>query len=367
MKFTFSGVLVAAALLAPSASAQLTPYTQDFEGLDAANPDERLAAVGWKVFANVFNPDMSYAYGYGVFDAPNGGPGFSAVGTGSCGPAQGTQYLNAYSDYGNGDHANGLIVNALLFQEQLVAPSDVGSTWRFRFDQLQPPPYNPGGTTTQAFIKVLKVSDLSFQALFQNEYDSTDISQSAWSSMALDITIDPAWAGELIQFGFSSFATKYEDSGRYYDNVDWAPVANPGIGRVVCLGNPTSTGGDALLTATGSVVAADNNLTLTVDGLPANKLGLFIQSSTGVTVYNPAGSEGHLCIASFRIGRFPTVLGSGLSGSVSTSVDLTALPSGAGPINVMAGNTHQFQYWSRDIVGAAATSNFSSAVSITFQ
>ena len=92
-------------------------------------------------------------------------------------------------------------------------------------------------------------------------------------------------------------------------------------------------------------------------------MGLFFQSPTGVTVYNPSGSEGHLCIASFAIGRFSTVLDSGAAGSVSSSVDLTALPGVAGPINVIAGNTHQFQYWSRD----AATSNFSSAVSITFQ
>ena len=340
----------------------LAPYAQDFEGLDAAE-GTALGADGWKVFTNVFNPDGSYAYGYGVFDAPNGGAGWSAIQTGSGGPYQGAQAMNIYSDYGNGDHNSGMLIDALVFQEQEIGPANVGETWRMSFDQLQSPPNNVGTTTTRAFIKVLKRSDFSYAELYLNEFDTTDASQTAWSSAALDVTIDPAWAGELMQFGFASVATNYEDSGRYYDNIDWSSIANPGLGRVVCLGNPSSTGSGALLTATGSDAAADNDLTLTVDGLPANQMGLFFQSPTGFTVYNPAGSEGHLCIASFEIGRFSTVLDSGAGGSVSTSVDLTALPGAAGPINVIAGNTHQFQYWSRD----AATSNFSSAVSITFQ
>ena len=353
-----------------SAPPGLAPYAQDFEGLDAAE-GSALSADGWKVFTNVFNPDGSYAYGYGVFDAPNGGAGWSAIQTGSGGPYQGAQAMNIYSDYGNGDHGIGNLIDALVFQEQEIDAANVGQTWRMSFDQLQSPPNNVGNTTTRAFIKVLKRSDGSFAELYLNEIDTTDASQSAWSSLALDVTIDPAWAGELIQFGFASVATNYEDSGRYYDNIDWSSIANPGLGRVVCLGNPSSTGSGALLTATGSDAAADNDLTLTVDGLPANQMGLFFQSPTGVTIYNPAGSEGHLCIASFAIGRFSTVLDSGAGGSVSTSVDLTALPGAAGPINVMAGNTHQFQYWTRDassgVGGGAATSNFSSAVSITFQ
>ena len=343
----------------------LAPYAQDFEALDGMSPTA-LSGDGWKTFTNVFNPDGSYAYGYGVFDAPNGGPSWSAI-EGVGGAYQGTQAMNIYSDYGNGDHAAGMLIDALVFKEQEIDAANVGQTWRMRFDQSQAPPNNPGGSTTRAFIKVLKRSDFSFAELYLNEIDTTDAAEMNWSSLALDVTIDPAFAGELMQFGFASVATNYEDSGRYYDNIGWAEIANPGLGRVVCLGNPNSTDSGALLTATGSAVAADNDLTLTVDGLPANQMGLFFQSSTGVRVDNPAGSEGHLCIASFDMGRFPMVSNSGAAGSVSTSVDLTALPSGAGPISVMAGSTHQFQFWGRDVRDSVATSNFSSAVSITFQ
>ena len=34
-----------------------------------------LSGDGWKIFGNVFNPNGSYAGGYGVYDAPNGGAG----------------------------------------------------------------------------------------------------------------------------------------------------------------------------------------------------------------------------------------------------------------------------------------------------
>jgi hypothetical protein len=169
-----------------------------------------------------------------------------------------------------------------------------------------------------------------------------------------------------MQFGFSSFATNFEDSGRYYDNLDWGQVMNPSLGTIACLGTPSSANVGALLEATGSDVAADNDLTLTVSDLQLNAMGFFIHSAGDVFVYNPGGSDGHLCIASFDMGRFnANVLNSGAGGSVSLGIDLTSLPTTAGPLAVLAGDTRNFQYWSRDTT--AGGSNFSSAVSITFQ
>ncbi|QDV06570.1 hypothetical protein Poly30_20800 [Planctomycetes bacterium Poly30] len=348
----------------------LSPYAQDFENLGLADP-AALAGDSWNIFANVFDPMGGYLYGYGVFDAPNGGAGFSAIATGDGGPTQMLQYLNAYSDYGNADHANGNVINANVFQEQTIGAVDVGNTWRFAFDYRKNATVTngDGATTTQAFIKVIKVSDGSFATLFLNEFDSTSASTAAWASMALDILIDPTFAGEVLQFGYSSFATNYADSGRYYDNIQWGPVSNPGLGSIVCLGNPTSTGFDAPLTAVGSDVAADNDLTLNVDGLPMNAIGYFVHSSGGQLVYNPGMSEGHICIASFDMGRFSmTPQNSGAAGSVSMAIDLTSLPTTSGPLAILAGDTRSFQYWTRDTaMGGGATSNFSSAISITFQ
>ena len=349
----------------------LSAYAQDFEALDIADP-AALTADGWKIFANVFDSMGGYLYGYGVFDAPNGGAGFSAIATGDGGPFQMSQYMNIYSDYNNADHGNGSnnVVNALVFQEQPIGAADVGNTWRLAFDYRQNPNVvnGAGATTTQAFVKVIKTSDGSFATLFENQFDSTAASTDAWASMALDILVDPTFEGELLQFGFSSFAANFEDSGRFYDNLDWNQVAAPGLGSIACLGNPSSVGVGSNLEATGSDIAADNDVTLSVYDLPLNAMGYFLHSAGGVLVYNPGMSEGHLCIASFQMGRFAAqIQNSGAAGSVSMMIDLTALPMYPSPIAVVAGETRSFQYWSRDTNAAGATSNFSSAVSITFQ
>ena len=82
----------------------------------------------------------------------NGGSGFSAVETGSQGSGQGLQYLNAYNDYNNGDHANGFRIDALVYQEQSIGQADVGKTYKMSFDYLKNPTVTngDGATTTSA-------------------------------------------------------------------------------------------------------------------------------------------------------------------------------------------------------------------------
>lgn len=366
---SFTAFTGCAALLTVAASAQLSSYSQDFEALDIMNPDA-LSTDGWVVFGNVFNPAGGFLYGYGTFPAPNGGAGFSALATGDGGPPQGAQYMNIFNDYNNGDHANGNVINALVFREQDVDAADVGATWRLRFDHRKTPlVVNGDGTaTTAAFVKVLRRSDGSFATIFEDSFDSTAISTLAWATNGVEITIDPSYVGELLQFGFESTATNFDDTGRFYDNLVWSENTNPGIGEITCLGNPTSAGVDAELVVTGSNVAANNDVTLNVSNLPLNSVGYFITSPAAFTVYNPAGSEGHLCIAGAPIGRYAgNILNSGASGTVSLAVDLTDTPTPTGPTMVMAGDTQYYQYWSRDSVMGMAVSNFSGAQSVTFQ
>lgn len=217
MKSKFMTLIAAAALislLATSAMA-ITPYSEDFESLDASNP-AALGDAGWLIFANVFAPDFSYLYGYGVFPAPNDGGGFCVVATGEGGAAQGEQQLNVFSDYNNEDHANGNWIEANVFQEMSIDAENVGENWIFEFDaklgNLE------GQTTAIAFIKTLDPNN-GFATTNFITADMTAIS-TTWGSYGLSLEIDAGLVGQLFQIGFSSTATNYEGSGVFYDNVE---------------------------------------------------------------------------------------------------------------------------------------------------
>jgi len=202
-------------LLAPAASlADLAPYTQDFEGLDQQSPSA-LADDGWLIFANVFGPDWAYWYGYGVFPAPNGGPGFSGIDLGQGGAEQGDQQLVVYSDYNNPDQGNGAFIEANVFQEQTIGAADLGGTWIFEFDAKRG--NIEGASFARAFFKTL---DPNAGYMLTNfiTVDMTNIADE-WGSYWISIFIDPGLEGQILQFGFLATATNYEGSGILYDNV----------------------------------------------------------------------------------------------------------------------------------------------------
>lgn len=214
------------AAFAGSAMAALTPYSQSFEGLTMSDPGA-LANDGWKVFGNVFNSSGGYLYGYGPFPAPNGGNGFSAIGTGEGGVAQGNQYLNVYSDYNNGDHANGNLIEANVFQEQIISGADLGQTVQFSFDYKAAAGAGPAGSTTaKAFFKVLNPNS-GFALVAFPTLETTGASSSSWASGSISLTIDSSWTGHILQFGFMNTATQYQPSAVLYDNINFAPVPEP--------------------------------------------------------------------------------------------------------------------------------------------
>jgi hypothetical protein len=227
-KNTRNALLMALGLgLSTSAFANLVNYSQDFEGLSASSPTS-LTTDGWKVFGNVFTPSGGYIGGYGPFGAPNGGPGFSAVASGESGANTGLQYINIYSDYNNPEHANGNIVEANVFQEQVIGASDLGKIYRFSFDYKASFANGPAGSTrTHAFIKVLNpFAGFSLSAFPRIE--TTSASNTIWSEgNNIDITIDNSWTGQILQFGFMSTATNYQNSGVFYDNVSFSQVPEP--------------------------------------------------------------------------------------------------------------------------------------------
>ena len=58
---------------------------------------------------------------------------------------------------------------------------------------------------------------------------------------------------------------------------------------------------------------------------------------------------------------------SGAGGVFQLALDLTQTPTPTGLVTVVAGDTWNFTAWHRDAVGGSVTSNFTDAVSITFQ
>ncbi len=229
-------VIMAGATLTASAMA-ISPYLQNFEGLNAASPSA-LGDDGWLVFANVFNSGGAYLYGYGVFPAPNGTPGFSSVAGGEGGANQGNQYINIYSDYNNqGAHTAGDRVEALVFQERLIGAADLGQTFNFKFDYKASSQAGPSGaTTTAAFMKVLDPSN-GFATLANPSLSTTLASTSVWTEGSmLSLTIDNSWTGKLLQFGFLSNASNNQGSGVYYDNVSLTPVPEPATMTALALG-----------------------------------------------------------------------------------------------------------------------------------
>ena len=220
--------LAAAGLLAAPASAQLSNFTQDFEGLDRTNPDA-LAQDGFQLFAQGINPDGSVSFGFGPFAAPNDidNPNITVISE----DALGGQGLTFFTDTNsplndpNSDRQDALALS--LFQQQTIAAEDIGNTvsFAFTFDDAENPP--SGGAIAEAFILTLD-PNAGFAA---TNNISTDVSNATAIEMAGLLTLDlsdPALVGQILQFGFRNEAEDGEGSAVNFDNLVFtANITNP--------------------------------------------------------------------------------------------------------------------------------------------
>jgi hypothetical protein len=141
------------------------------------------------------------------------------------------------------------------------------------------------------------------------------------------------------------------------------------IQRYCSPGVANSTGAPGTIDGIGSVVAANNNLMLQASSLPNNAFGYFLTSQTQGMIAQPGGSQGVLCLSG-GVGRYVgpgQIQNSGSVGGFSLALDLAQTPTPTGLVSVMPGETWNFTTWHRDAVGGSATSNFTDAISITFQ
>lgn len=130
-----------------------------------------------------------------------------------------------------------------------------------------------------------------------------------------------------------------------------------------------STGVSANIRAEGSDYAVDNLVTLTANALPQNTFAFFLTSRTSGFVAMPGGSAGNLCLSG-AIGRYVgpgQIQSTGLFGEVELDIDLSNHPQPLGLVQVISGETWNFQCWYRDTVGGVSGSNFSSGLSIEFR
>lgn len=169
----------------------------------------------------------------------------------------------------------------------------------------------------------------------------------------------------------TGLATQLEDTLPLNAEMEIAirPVVVPPLGTAYCTANANSTGVAAAISASGTNVVSDNDLTLTAEQLPANAFGFFLVSSQQGFVMNPGGSSGNLCLSG-SIGRYVgpgQIQNSGPGGTFSLQVNLTAIPSPTGPVGTSIGDTWNFQTWYRDSSPAGPTSNFTNGLEITFQ
>jgi hypothetical protein len=217
-----SAVVMAAAAIVcmvPFAALAQTPYTQNFEAL--APVDGSLAADGWQVFGNVFDPGGGYLYGYGPYPAPNNIGNWCDIVTGQGGPDQGNQQLVMYSDYANGDQAAGNYVESNLFQEWTVTPGAMGM-WTFTFDAKHGD--LAGVSTAFAFIKTLDPNAGYAMTNFIT-YETTNIPDT-WGTYSISIDL-AGLGGQIIQIGFLTNTTNYDPSGIFYDNIFFLETCSP--------------------------------------------------------------------------------------------------------------------------------------------
>ena len=125
-----------------------------------------------------------------------------------------------------------------------------------------------------------------------------------------------------------------------------------------------------MLTAAGSVLVADNDVTLTVSEMPNSSFGYFLVSLDQGLVLNPNMSSGNLCLSG-SVGRYVgagQIQNSGTMGSFDLALDLTMIPTPTGLVAATPGVTWNFQSWFRDTdANGMLTSNFTQGLEITFQ
>ena len=216
------GAAAVVAMAAGSATAQILPYSQDFESMDQMS-GTALGDDGWLVGANVFDSGGGFIYNYFSFPAPNMTGAFSNIASGEGGPDQGAQQLVTFNDYNNTDHTNfpDRIIEANFFREYFIDASNVGETWTFQFDAKRGD--IGGNSTALGFIKTLDAVGGSFGLIDFVTQDTTAL-PITWGTYSISLEIRADLVGQLFQVGFLNTSSNFSPTGVVYDNINLVPA-----------------------------------------------------------------------------------------------------------------------------------------------
>jgi hypothetical protein len=268
-----------------------------------------------------------------------------------------------------------------IFGNQRVNGPGSGGSWSYgintagiRFTTLDRQDYDVAvGMNAGQWYHVAVVSDAQFGATFS--LDGVNLGSVAGTQGAGPPS--PAYFIGLLDL---TILNEYMDgriddvqvySGSLSDPEIASLFGNPGsvigggpIGMSYCgPAIPNSSGNGGVITAEGSTLIANNDVTLTASQLPTGQFGYFLAGQT-TGFFNPPGSQGIICLSGI-IGRYnqaPNII-QGPTGSLQ--LDLGAIPVSP-PVPVVVGDTWYFQCWFRDN-NPGLTSNFTDGVEILFQ
>lgn len=149
----------------------------------------------------------------------------------------------------------------------------------------------------------------------------------------------------------------------------WEYQSGP-VGDSYCSAVRNSTGRFATLTATGSDVASDDDLTLHALNVTPHQFGMLASSTTVDWIPLALGSQGTLCLGG-PMGLYRNLITrSDALGAMSFPMDLTALQGPGGPTAATAGETWYFQVWYRDVLSIGVNvpvSNWTGALQVDFR
>jgi len=248
---TYAAIISASLLTSAQSFSGIPTYTQDFEsmGLVSAAGNTDIQNDGWITGGATYDgvpitdedgvTEIKGTYDFYYNDAPtsnsDAGNWTQIKNDDLDNNGNTTKYLNTFSDYGNTDrHDNPpSSVNTLIFKEYTIDASDIGKTATFTFDVKRPAVDNNGfgdqspaagvGCTytclAGAFFKTIDPSNNYAQTNYI-PLSTIDASQSEWEtrSITIDLTSE-LLVGQFLQFGFENFATDYNNTGVFYDNL----------------------------------------------------------------------------------------------------------------------------------------------------